>query len=257
MKRQMSICHFLAIACVFASLAEPVSARDNSPDHLVPEQSVYFGPKYDVEYESRVIAVLRGAFDADVRVRMIAEPSFQPEYTVGLSEDAGEYRIFALEPAVPLYSYQILEDLERGAIASVGKSGEMKSEIAKLRSTLPADYHDVKVNRCQTSVDSRLGGRLIDVWQRMLLQTRFEGDPDDKAPETETIRMDGEDFHFSMRSRFGALEGKTWSPSLPSKPAKLVEIAETMRAYCTRRDDKTIARLSKRVDALLEELNKH
>lgn len=77
----------LALAATALSTA-PVLALD----HLVPEQGGF------ESYRATERAVMKAAFDPSVRIRAVAEPSFRPEFAVGVREQAGGFKIFFLQP---------------------------------------------------------------------------------------------------------------------------------------------------------------
>ena len=237
-------------------------------DHLVPEPSAIGGDDYVGKYQEQVATVLHEVYDRNVRIRMIAQPSFSAEYVVGIKDNSS---IFVVTPAQQVWQYESLRMMEHGSVAVVSKDGKAppaddpngtKADIAELRETLPADYRDVKLDRCQIAIDPKLADRTVEVWKEILLQTRFVRGPepvkgaDGKLIYTVTVGLDGETYHFSMRDGSGdVFAGSTWSPSKDTKPAKLVEIAETMRNYCTTKNSDDLAKLSREVDALLGELH--
>jgi len=103
---------FVALAALFAgsALAQPQMPR--TEDHLEPESSILGGSAFMTGYEMQVQRTLKKAYGFDVAVRMVALPSFLPEYAVGLVSKAkqgwsGPYRIFALTPAASLWDLSV------------------------------------------------------------------------------------------------------------------------------------------------------
>ena len=88
----------ISAALVALMLTAPLQANE----HLEPEYSQFARAGLPSSatslrpYHEIVITVLKGAFDEDVRARLIALPSFTPEYAVGIKEADGVYKIFHL-----------------------------------------------------------------------------------------------------------------------------------------------------------------
>ena len=227
-------------------LASPASSQD----HLTPEHSVIGGDDFDIDYESMVREVFHEAYARNVMLRMVEEPSFSPEFAVGIKQDKGA-SIFAISSDKELGSYDVLKGMKDGLANAPNKKAQQDA-IDRLSATLPKDYHDVRLHRCQIGIDSDLAARITKVWRNVLLETQYvqplKG-PDGKEKDIETINVDGVTFHFFLRDTSGLLAGQTWSPS-DNKPAMLVEIAETMAEYCDSKDKKVLAKLSGNVDAL-------
>ena len=201
-------------------------------DHLVPQSNSL------ADYQAMVRAVFKGAYEADVRARVIGEPSFEPEFAVGIREVAGTYVLFSLKPAAHIWDYTLLRQLRSGHIVALGSDGlsHQNTEIKRLESRLPADPSHLMVEQCTAPIDAALARGMLDVWSRMLAQTR----PD----ESKTIGLDGETFNFSMELDQRTLSGETWSPNPQSKPGKLVGMVMAMRHYCTSRKAGDVAVLA-------------
>src|SRR6201999_3229424 len=104
-----------------ALLASPAAAqhRRHAEDHLEPEQSVLGGTDFSTGYDALVRDLLHDAYGRDVEARMVAVPSFVPEYAVGLrggklvgKDDfktvvkGPPYRIFVLSPQAQIWTYE-------------------------------------------------------------------------------------------------------------------------------------------------------
>ncbi len=176
-------------------------------DHLVP------GDNQLADYQAAVKAALKDAFAPDVRARAIAEPSFQAEYAVGIKETAGAYALFSIQPARQLWG-----------------------QVQRPRGTPPADVGQLPVERCEAPLDAVLARGVIDVWGRMLAQTR----PD----ESRSLGLDGETYYFSMDIGGRTLAGSTWSPDPQSRPGRLVGMVLALRRYCAKRQETDLTALS-------------
>jgi hypothetical protein len=200
-------------------------------EHLVPERSV-FADRFLLEYDTMVVSTLEEAFTRDVRVRAIVQPSFQPEYAVGIKQRENGYRVFCLRPEIQLWAYETLKMMKAGSIRNLGSiigprtdgASETRAEIEKLEASLPANFRDVKIKSGDVEIASDLAHLLVAIWETMLRQTRY-----DKAAR---LGFDGVFYHFSMRSDYQDLAGYVWSPPPASTTGLLVEVVETMRLVC-------------------------
>jgi hypothetical protein len=230
--------------CTTFAVALLCALAADAGDHLVPEQSVLGGYGFDTEYQARVRGVFHEAFDnRSVVFRMIKEPSFLPELVVGLGHDDTGYKIFMLKPSVFLWSYSSLESLQSGAVRCVHDGTDCnKRDIDELKATLPADWHDVEVRRCEVNLDEKTAKHLMDVWKKMLLGTRYDENP--------VIGLDGTTYHFEGWD----MEGQIWSPDGDTNPGRLVNIAEAMSAICDAGSGASSKALSEKIDDLANHL---
>jgi len=200
-------------------------------EHLVPERSV-FADTFLLEYDTMVVSALEGAFTRDVRVRAVVQPSFQPEYAVGVKERENGFRVFCLHPEIQLWAYETLNMMKAGSIRNLGsiigpptdRASETPKELEKLEASLPANFRDVKIKSGDAEIASDLARLLVAIWETMLRQTRY-----DKAAH---LGFDGVSYHFSMRSDHQNLAGYVWSPPPASTTELLVKVVETMRLVC-------------------------
>jgi len=228
----------LALLFAAALAAIPSIAADN----LEPDDT------YFQNYHDQVNSTLKEVFAPDVLTRMTVEPSFSVEYAVALKEDAGANKIVSITAEQQLWKFQVLEMMKRGEITSSDMDGKNTTadEIKRLEASLPKDPNEVKVERCEVAVDSGLAARIVSVWKQMLLGVHvvpYEGG------------LDGVFYRFSMPVDGKDVAGQTWSPNPDSKPGRLVEIAETMRAYCQKKNETMATKLGGQVGALLKRLN--
>ena len=219
------------------------AAPTGASDRLDPEDSD-FAIKSDWarHYDTIVLAVLKPILAPDVRIRMIAVPSFRAEYAVGLAGGNGNWRIVGVEPAIHLWMYEVMD---KDTLAAKG---------------IPSDWHDVAVTQCDQAIAAPLAERLLNLWKTMLENSGYPKapplhlTPDGKLPlETVSIREDGDVFHFAM-ARYPDMTAKAWSPAPDTAPGMLVAIADTMRDYCKRKDGRLLDRLESQIGNLEDRL---
>ncbi len=214
--------------------------------HLVPEPSAAFmdfQPGYwDVEGH-----VFAPAFEKDVRAMALVEPSFSPEFAIGVREGAGKYSVFYYVAPDHLWDYAALEMMKKGEIQSSqnGKS-TTKEEIAKLQASLPADPASIKLVRCDVPVDPELGKTIIGIWRSVLLQTHYDEKP--------TFGVDGDIYHFSMDIDLQSLTGQVWSPNEDTDIGRAVGLIYTIKYICTKEHDANIETLSAEASGLANRL---
>lgn len=239
--------YFAAFSLSLSLLASSVFAED----YLAPLPSILGGDEFLGNYDMRLQAVFKDAYDRTVNIRMLAVPSFSPEYAVGLLSKSDPrrgppYRIFTLSPTAQIWTYETIDMIKRGdekIITRDGKDGA-EQEVARLQSLVPADVKDLKIKRCESDIADDLGRRIIEVWRKMLLRTRYI--------EKDTVGLDGETYYFGINSTSsGYMSGQVWSPDRDSTTGNLVALAETMRDVCNRKPGANMMMLEK-VTAELE-----
>jgi len=198
-------------------------------------------------YHETVISVLDSAFDPDVVMRLIAMPSFTPEYALGIREAEGTYKIFHLASRSQLWSYENLKTLREITEAGgfPGQNENLADAIAEYEYLLPPDYHDVETDYCEIQIPPEVARNILGIWENMLLETRY-GDQEPVGP-------DGTDYHFSMRASGVIMAGKVWSPDPQSKTGALVSLTETMTNLCLTGDQNLLAQLEPQIEAMLVE----
>jgi len=246
-----------SLIALAALLAGSASAQPNMPpraeDHLEPDGSILGASAFLADYDVMLRDVLHAAYARDVEVRMIAQPSFVPEYAVGLrgGKTIGKgdfkmvvagppYRIFALSPAASVWTYQSIAMLKSGQTRMVGENAQQlqKKEIERAQASVPANPRDLKVSQCEIGIDDALGGRIIEVWRKMLMRTRYS--------QQNMNGADGATYDFSMFVRgVGPLAGKVWSPDRDSSTGALVALSGEMYGICTKKKDASMAQLEK------------
>jgi len=238
-----------------ALLASPAAAQQHwqPEDHLEPEHSVLGDTAFSSGYDALVRDLLRDAYDRDVEVRMVAMPSFIPEYTVGLrggktigkgdfrtTTRGAPYRIFVLSPEAQIWTYESIAALKRGHEKAFDKNGHsiQQAAIDREQAKVPANPHDLKIDRCEAGISVRLGDRIVEAWGKVLLSTHYSSQYPGGA--------DGISYHFSgFVPKAGMLAGQVWTPPRDSVTGTLVTVADTMRAVCEKKNGATEAQLEK------------
>ena len=241
MKRNVITIAAACLAASFFAATIPASTAAVKPEgHLEPERSEYGDDLFMPGYDALVRSVLKSAYANDVAVRMIAVPSFFPEFSVGLKGNSGSYQVFSMRPKVQLWGYEILRMRENGALRTV--VGDANKNASDLRATLPPNPQDVPVVSCYAGIKAELAGRIVANWERMLRSTRFPG--------ASNIGTDGADYHFSMRVNSQFLAGHTWNPDPNSPSGMLVRIGLAMNDYCAKKSDASTKHLEQLVTQL-------
>jgi len=158
-------------------------------DRLMPAAEMVEG------YETGVTRVLKPAFTSDLDSLAIIEPSFQPEFAVGLRATDGRYRVFtvvAKEAAWPRL-------LEHKSLDNIG-----------------ADSSEVEI-------PAPLGVRIAHVWDAMLR---------DIGPDSSPLPVDGSDYYFSKVLDGKLRVGMAWDRREDTKVGRLEVIALAMRDLC-------------------------
>jgi hypothetical protein len=219
---------------------------------LEPEDSAFSGVFLE-DYTKMVLDFFREIYGKDILLRMVAFPSFHPEFAVGIRESAGVYSVLRLAPRKQLWAYKTKQLMETGQITHVSESGHVKTneDIERINNEYPSDYREVPIDKCSAPLDESIARGLRDVWSLMLLETRYSPDP--------RLGLDGADYHFSMRvTQYGGIyAGKIWSPPEESKPGRLVAIGNSLADYCMKASERREieSRLRKQVNDLLKALH--
>lgn len=205
-------------------------------DHLEPEPSpLWGGPLYDADLTKSVFAE---AFNGDVAARVLVMASRFPAYMVGVKTEGGAYRIFTLHSDGEVYP--VSHDNVPEPFAVSGPDGSA-TIIAPKQST-----PKFAVERCEEAVDLALGQRLVALWRRMLMETRY-ADPPSGAP-------DGGLFVFSMETGSLAMSGQYSGGRPPGKLGALIDVVYAMNDYCGTKNKDLAARLSLQVSNLEKQL---
>jgi hypothetical protein len=196
------------------------------------------------EYPSLLREVLKDAFQPEVTLRAIVEPSFAPEYAVGLQQKMNGVEVFAIEPSRQVWGYIFLGMLRRGqAEAETAYERQATSEyIAEIEARLPANPADLPVSYCSMPIDGGIALLVEEAWKAMLEPIASDGQP--------LFNPDGTTYRFSMEIGDRRLAGQARSPDAGTRPGKLAKLAEAMRDYCRSRSVKDERRIAKLAESL-------
>ena len=203
-----------------------------SPDALLPDRSGFSGDlsgASEREYAAIVKSVFRDAFARDVRARVIIVAPFSGgEYSIAIKERAGRFRVTAAHSTKWLWRY----------------TASGRAQAAQLRKLLiPADYHQVRVERCSAPIDSKLGKDLVTVWQAMLTGAERH---DWYSPPRSDARL-----YFSTSADKQILAGQTWATFGGERVGSLILIADTLNQYCLHKKRRLVTEVRTEVDRLL------
>lgn len=235
---------FLVAASILAGSA-------SANEHLWPEDSQFTraslppGATLLAPYHEMIINVLKGAFEEDVKVRLVAMPSFTPEYAVGIRETGDVYKIFHLASGAQLWSYENLRLLHEIADSNAipSEAEHIAEAIAQYESELPTDYRNVETTYCEIEISSDLGENIVTIWENLLLRTTYG----DRPP----LGRDGIDYHFSMRANGRSMAGKVWEPDPQSTTGAMVSMTDSMKNLCLTGDRNLLAQLEPQVAGML------
>jgi hypothetical protein len=265
----------LRLILIALLLVQSAEARPRYDEHLFPENSIYtdinfrlavFGGKpgkdfeHYIDYEENVARILHDVFAFDVVARVIAYPSFEPEFATALELKEGKYKILHLEPSVQLLHYEELEILRENSDPD-SQNEELLEYLQFLefeQIELPETREKVKVSQCEIPISNALGAKLYSLWGEMLFRTRYPDLPA-ASPETKPAfinsGIDGTRYHFSFEYPGIVLAGNIWSPRPESNTGQFVSITSLMKEACHAKDnDKILTEIERRVDDLMTTL---
>lgn len=184
------------ISVLAAFLVALGATRSYAGEHLAPEETIVAG------YEEAVAKQLTNAFTPDVRARAIVEPSFAPEFAVGLKEKDGKFHVFYTELSNQVWP------------AFISSGGHSKAGATRAK-------------ECSILIDPQFGASIVAGWKLVL--SRVKPQPPDNG-------FDGEFYHFSMTAEGHALSGQTWCPPRASEAGMMVDIVYAIRDACEKND---------------------
>jgi len=173
---------------IFLILSLFINTVSYANDHLEPEDSIFIG-KVIGQYHSKVLNNFHEVFEREFALRALVLPSFSFEYTVGLKSIEDDFIIVGL----------------------------------KMEKNLWYNPQDNQVERCHKPITAQLANNLIEVWKKMLFETRYS--------DSDLEGTDGITYHFSMDHSGYIMAGKKWSPRL-DKVGMLAEISDDLYKYC-------------------------
>lgn len=262
----------LATLFAAAALLAPAAAAQNievdpatTPplEDLKPEPNLAFAPGERFLMTQLLLQKLPDVDARGVRLAMVAQSGLnvpEPDYAVMLKGDRGSpYAIMADVLAEPLQKRISVIDLRRITGNRYGFPHDEKSadvyavNLKKILRLAEERTRDLDVKRCEVSLDKERGARIRQLWQVMLLGTRYEW-PGNGGGWDYNV-----DYHFAGSFDCGLFCGTAGlmahivSPG-SGKPGMLVHLGETMRDYCLSKDEKDLARLDDAVNALAKRI---
>lgn len=194
-------CIFLAfvLALPCSALAADELPTSHEPDHLVPVDPYPDG--WRVRYNDQIRS--RFKLDSFFFAQMVVRPSFSGEYVVRLHGGKDDNNISTTEKFFLTYSAA-----DKNIWYSMPENNDKKKQQ--------------KVTIAVTSVEfpKPLAKRIYQLWQRMLLRTRY--------PEQSSLGADGTTFEFGI----WCVYGETWSPDKRKSPLLFVELGDSLIGYC-------------------------
>lgn len=195
------------------------SPRDG--EHLVPV------PLWRADSMEIARAVFKEAYGADVRARVY---QWLPgDNMLFITEHEGRYSIVGLTSQTQLIQYQ--KDFP----------------FAKRHPAEPTDYHDIKPERCEAQLSNDLGRRVVSMWRKALLETRY-----DEHPVMGSIDFQAS---FSMEDQeppAQGLSGMTWFPL--GHVGTLLAVNSDLWAICQKGSSAPTAALAKDLEELEHDL---
>ena len=136
------------------------------------------GPGWgSVRYREDLQDVFKTAYQPDVRLREIVEPSFWAEYAVGIREAGKGSYIFALKPSQQVWGKIANGMDDRRDRIEHGWDGKPRTpeDAAQMRAQLPIMPAGLNVAECQIPIAPQTATRLIALWNRMIDLARPSG----------------------------------------------------------------------------------
>jgi hypothetical protein len=184
-------------------------ARAAEPDHLVPVFP-YPGDQEDARYSNELRS--RFKLDSVFFAQMVVRPSFHSEYVVRLHGQKEDNHFTTANQFFLTYS-----------IADKNIWYSMREDNDKKRK------EKVKISTTTAEIPKALALRIQQLWEQMLLRTRYREQDVISSHEMERIiGTDGTIFEFAVWNAYG----KTWSPDERLSPLLLVELGESLVGYC-------------------------
>lgn len=225
----------LAIALSLALISPGLGAEDavsSDPfasrrvDHLFPATSFRshrpWSPEEEIYHE-----MMKDGYTDDVLARVYEKGIHKVERLIGIRYTNDTYSIFVMQPRDFISRSALLRSLGRSVV-------------------------NTRVDRCDIEVAKPLAQNLVDIWEKVLLGTRYA--------ESE-IGFEDAYAIFSMYSHTVRLplEGQTnyyfpYRPFPTTSPGMLTSIAYKMADYCASKDPAMLADLERQVSQLQQRL---
>jgi hypothetical protein len=176
--------------------------------------------------------LLRGVFTeahgGDAVLSATIMPNSAPEKAVMLIRPRrGGASILVLEPRVHLWRYQLIAMMETGEVRRIDDPSDKQTqkELRELRRGLPKDPTDVRLERCERRLPSRIAPQIEEAWRVMLEETGIEQDPDAR------IYFHATTYAFAQRNVEGEKRGWIYGGHT-GRVRRLIALAHGMDDYC-------------------------
>jgi hypothetical protein len=187
----------LALAVIGRAADEP--AVSHEPDHLVPVDP--YPGEWHVRYSDQLQSRFKLAFF--FFAQMVVRPSFSGEYVVRLHGAKDDNQCDTTNKFFLTYSAA-----DKSIWYSMPENNDKKKQ------------QKVSIATTTVEVPRPLAMRIQQLWQRMLLRTRYT--------EESGGGVDGVTYEFST----WCVYGETWSPQERKSPLLLIELGKSLIAYC-------------------------
>lgn len=175
----------------FHTLASQAQQKD---DHLLPATGLLSGYPFQDKYYPEVRETLYAGLDLNPVARLVVLPSFQPEYVLSIDQKGNKY-------------FLIHNQAQKSIWSASQAQGSPKVEV---------EAKSVEISKETATTVGELFNTALD-------QVRYP------APVM-SIRGDGTTYTFiAFRAGNGIRAGETWSPSVKTKMATLVAVAESLK----------------------------
>jgi hypothetical protein len=195
----------IAAPLLLLAMSPPAIADAEAEDHLEPCKDIF------AQYENRVESISRAAMPGEVEFWVTVIPSFQPEWSVGVSSQQGRYFVTHVVFRRSLWGRSLVQ------------SGPTTSsyDFSKPR---------VRTTARTASISAELHEALRSEWARSIEGAR-PAEPDPHG--LERIVVDGVTFTFKLSGRCGCAE----SPDPETRNSQLVDLVMALSLLANSKGD--------------------
>lgn len=198
------------IFSIFVVLLVP--AESIAQENLAPDISYIVGAD---DYAFTLKSTFREGFNDEVVLRVIALPSFSPEYLAGVRKKHDKtYEAFVIEPTISIW------DVESKGKKSLGEEKQKN----KMPSTTSFGKYPIQTITISKPISEALANRLMKIWQEELLKVRYS--------KNTSLIVDGTKFHFSMFLHgFGVISGNLVNSQSGTRMVGLSRLATALAEF--------------------------
>jgi hypothetical protein len=214
-------------------------------DYLTPERDVFAGPD---QYYVKMRQVFAEPLRHHILLQVLYVPSFQLEELIGIRKSESGFEAFASKPSTHIWTTYNIWQAETGQMTYEDEHGKVippkkNAQVQDMKKEAPSDFRRIRVHTGARPIASALTQRIERVWQQMVLDAR--------KPEEQTLRVDGESYHFSLPAGdHKPLHAAVWSPS-DGKTLVLTQLALGLADYARGRiDEGGLSQLVRRVETM-------